>query len=46
MPRAAGERYECEGCQAVLVYERPCPCTSETEHAEMCCEKPMRKVEQ
>lgn len=44
MSRAVGERYECEECQAVLVYERACPCRSESEHAEICCEKPMRRV--
>lgn len=44
MPRNAGERYECAVCKAALVYESPCPCTSQTEHAEMCCDQPMTKV--
>ena len=44
MPRNAGDRYECAVCKAALVYESPCPCTSPTEHAEMCCEQPMTKV--
>jgi hypothetical protein len=41
MSRNAGDRYECKVCGSVLVYEKPCPCTSPTEHAEMCCDQPM-----
>ena len=46
MPRSVCERYECEQCGAVLVYESPCPCTSESEHSEVCCDKPMKRVAQ
>jgi len=46
MPRNVGERYECEQCGAVLVYENPCPCASESEHSKVCCDKPMKKVVQ
>jgi hypothetical protein len=46
MPRSAGERYECEECGAVLVYEEPCPCPPEIEHAEICCGKQMNQVTQ
>lgn len=42
MSREAGQHYECEECGAVLVYEKPCPCASETEHAETCCNKQMK----
>lgn len=44
MSRSAGTRYECEECGAVLVYEKPCPCKSETEHSEICCDKPMKQL--
>ena len=46
MPRSAGERYACEECGAVLVYEEPCPCPPEMEHAEICCGKQMKQVTQ
>lgn len=46
MSRSAGARYECEECGAVLVYEKPCPCTSENEHSEVCCDKPMKQLVQ
>lgn len=46
MSRTVGERYECNECGAVLVYEKPCPCTPEKEHAEICCEKQMTHVAQ
>jgi hypothetical protein len=42
--RSAGTRYECESCGAVLVYEKPCPCSGDGEHAEICCEKPMKEL--
>ncbi len=44
MSRSAGARYECEECGAVLVYEKPCPCPSEDEHSEICCEKQMKQL--
>ncbi len=44
MARSAGTRYECESCGAVLVYEKPCPCSGEREHAETCCEKQMKQL--
>lgn len=30
--------------RAVLVYEKPCPCTSESERSEMCGEKRMKQL--
>lgn len=45
MSRSAGQRFECMECGAVLVYEKACPCTNETEHQEVCCEKPMTSVQ-
>jgi hypothetical protein len=44
MSRSAGMRYECEECGAVLVYEKPCPCTSDTTHSEICCNKQMKQL--
>lgn len=44
MSRSAGDRYECESCGAVLVYEKPCPCPPEMEHREVCCEQQMKQV--
>ncbi len=44
MARHAGDRYECTECGATLRYEQDCPCDSESEHAEVCCDKPMTKV--
>ena len=44
MARKAGDRYECTECGSILRYEKDCPCDSDTEHAEVCCDKPMTKV--
>ena len=44
MSRTAGERYECETCGAALVYEAPCTCPPEMEHAEVCCGTQMKRV--
>jgi hypothetical protein len=44
MSRGAGERYECEECGAVLVYEKQCPCHADGEHSETCCNKQMKPV--
>ncbi len=46
MSRNAGDRLECEKCGATLVYEKPCPCPPEMEHAEICCGEQMKKVDQ
>ena len=46
MPRSAGERYECEECGAVLVYEKPCTCPPEDGHSEICCKKQMKQLAQ
>lgn len=43
MARDAGDRYECESCGAVLVYETACPCPPEMEHSEICCGQQMKK---
>jgi hypothetical protein len=44
MSRKAGDRYECEKCGAVLVYEKPCPCPESMPHSEICCGAQMKKV--
>ena len=44
MAREAGDRYECDECGSVLQYEKACPCSSQSEHSEVCCDKPMTKV--
>lgn len=44
MPRNAGDRYECQGCGARLVYEKECPCPEGMEHREICCGKQMTPV--
>jgi hypothetical protein len=43
MPRAAGDRYVCEKCGAVLVYEKGCPCPPGIPHSEICCGEQMKK---
>ena len=43
MPRSAGDRYVCEKCGAVLVYEKGCPCPPGMPHSEMCCGEQMKK---
>jgi hypothetical protein len=45
MPRQKGDRYECEKCGAVLVYEKECPCPPGMPHVEICCGQQMKKVE-
>ncbi len=45
MSREAGERYECQRCGAVLVYEKACPCGDAMKHEEVCCGQQMAKVE-
>lgn len=44
MGRKAGDRYACSECGSTIVYEKDCPCCSESAHAELCCDKPMDKV--
>jgi hypothetical protein len=44
MGRKAGDRYTCSQCGSTIVYEKECPCCSESGHAEVCCDKPMDKV--
>ena len=44
MSRDKGDRYVCEECGAVLVYEVPCPCPAEMPHVEICCGKQMTKA--
>lgn len=43
MPRSVGERYACEECGAVLVYEKACDCPPEEGHSEICCQTQMKK---
>jgi hypothetical protein len=42
MPRSAGEKFGCDSCGAVVVYEQGCSCTDET-HVENCCGKQMSR---
>ena len=44
MARNTGDRYVCEKCGAVLVYEKPCTCktTKEHAHSEICCGQQMK----
>jgi hypothetical protein len=42
MPRNAGDRYVCEKCGAVLVYEKACPCPEGDRHSEICCGQQMK----
>lgn len=44
MPRKVGDRYTCEKCGAVLVYEKPCPCPESMPHSEICCGEQMKAV--
>jgi hypothetical protein len=45
MHREAGDRQVCEKCGAQLVYEKPCPCSSDMEHREICCGTQMKKID-
>jgi hypothetical protein len=45
MPRRVGDRYTCEKCGAMLVYEKECPCPPDMPHSEICCGTQMRLVE-
>ena len=44
MARNAGDRYVCEKCGAVLVYEKACPCPESAAHphSEICCGQQMK----
>ena len=45
MPRSLGDRYVCEKCKAMLVYEKPCACVQgHGGHSEMCCGQQMKAV--
>jgi len=44
MPRKVGDRYACEKCGAVLVYEKECPCPEGMKHSEICCGEQMKLV--
>jgi hypothetical protein len=44
MPRKKGDRYMCEKCGAVLMYEVACPCPAEMPHVEICCGQQMKAV--
>jgi hypothetical protein len=44
MARNVGDRYTCEKCGAVLVYERACPCPEGMAHSEICCGQQMKAV--
>lgn len=46
MSRARGDRYACERCGAELVYTKPCPCGDGMRHEEICCGRPMVKVDE
>jgi hypothetical protein len=42
MARNVGDRYVCEKCGAVLIYEKACPCSSGHAHSEICCGQQMK----
>jgi hypothetical protein len=44
MSRKIGDRFKCEKCGAVLVYEKPCPCPDTMPHSEICCGEQMKAV--
>jgi hypothetical protein len=44
MARNVGDRYMCEKCGAVLVYEKGCPCPTSMPHSEICCGQQMKPV--
>jgi hypothetical protein len=44
MARNVGDRYTCEKCGAVLVYEKACPCPASMPHSEICCGQQMKPV--
>jgi hypothetical protein len=44
MPRNVGDRYVCDKCGAVLVYEKGCPCPEGMPHSELCCGQQMKAV--
>jgi hypothetical protein len=44
MPRKVGDRFTCEKCGAVLVYEKGCPCPEGMPHSELCCGQQMKAV--
>jgi hypothetical protein len=46
MTREVGERYLCEKCGAMLVYEKACPCPPSMPCSEICCGEQMKKVTQ
>jgi hypothetical protein len=41
MPRQVGDRYMCDTCGALLVYEKACPCPDTMPHSELCCGQQM-----
>lgn len=47
MPHPAGERLRCDECGAEILFVKPCPCPERDPkaHADICCNKEMRKVE-
>ncbi len=44
MARNVGDRFACEKCGAVLVYEKACPCPEKDTHHEICCGEQMKAV--
>jgi hypothetical protein len=44
MSRKIGDRFKCEKCGAVVVYEKPCPCPEKMKHSEICCGEQMKAV--
>jgi len=45
MSREAGEKYQCESCNAQLLYQKACPCGDGMDHQEICCGEQMIKLE-
>lgn len=41
MSRKVNDRYVCEQCGAQIVYEKPCSCSADKPHSEICCDVQM-----
>ena len=48
MPHPAGERLRCDECGAEITFTKPCPCPEREpkKHADVCCGKEMRRVDE
>jgi hypothetical protein len=44
MARNVADRFMCDRCGAVLVYEKGCPCPDTMPHSEICCGQQMKQI--